>query len=225
MRCNFCGWDNPEGKSNCEKCNKPLSESFSHEHSGPTRLENNSQMHRPTSLEQSSSLKKTVRENVKIQDEQSATSATKMATCPLCGYPLEDGKCANCGYSASGTKEVGIPLDGRKTIRPNHKKQVQKIAEESIGFSLIPISDDCGKECGSPIAFNSYEVSLNRENVDPDNDTITSLCQAVVKYTDGKWTIEDKSDLKTTFVQARQAVELENGDIILLGNQLYKFSK
>ena len=24
MRCQFCGWDNPQGKENCEKCNKPL---------------------------------------------------------------------------------------------------------------------------------------------------------------------------------------------------------
>lgn len=24
MRCQFCGWDNPQGKETCEKCNKPL---------------------------------------------------------------------------------------------------------------------------------------------------------------------------------------------------------
>ena len=31
MRCQFCGWDNPQGKETCEKCNKPLTGNVSTE--------------------------------------------------------------------------------------------------------------------------------------------------------------------------------------------------
>lgn len=66
-------------------------------------------------------------------------------------------------------------------------------------------------------------MELNRENTDPKNDTITSQLQAVITHENGKWNIVDKSELKTTFVQAVDKIELQKGGLILLGNQLYQF--
>jgi hypothetical protein len=66
-------------------------------------------------------------------------------------------------------------------------------------------------------------VILNRENTDAKNTTITSVAQANVTLENGKWTIEDKSEYKTTFVQAARKIEIQDGDLILLGNQLYRF--
>ena len=34
MRCQFCGWDNPQGKETCEKCNKPLTNNVPKEEIG-----------------------------------------------------------------------------------------------------------------------------------------------------------------------------------------------
>ena len=71
--------------------------------------------------------------------------------------------------------------------------------------------------------YEGYEIILNRDNTDPKNDTITSQEQACITFEDGKWCIEDKSEYNTTFVQAAHKIELQEGDLILLGNQLYRF--
>lgn len=71
--------------------------------------------------------------------------------------------------------------------------------------------------------FEGDSVILNRSNTDEKNGSITSKEQAVVSHKDGKWYIEDKSEQKTTFVQASHQIELQDGDIILLGNRLFEF--
>lgn len=73
--------------------------------------------------------------------------------------------------------------------------------------------------------YEGKEVTLNRDNTEPGNPSITSRQQAVITNEEGHWYIEDRSDLKTTFVQAGQKIELHDGDIILLGNRLFEFRK
>ncbi len=53
--------------------------------------------------------------------------------------------------------------------------------------------------------------------------SITSRIQAVISRKDDRWFIEDKSEQKTTFVQANIPQPLKDGDIILLGNRLFVF--
>jgi predicted component of type VI protein secretion system len=67
-------------------------------------------------------------------------------------------------------------------------------------------------------------VILTRENTIPDNKTITSKEQAELSFKDGRWTIVDKSEQHTTFVLATREIELQNGDIVMLGNQLFRFN-
>ena len=143
--------------------------------------------------------------------------------CPECGYTLDnDGKCSSCGYSVNGTPEkeqetISSSNQGRKTMRPIRK------GEKEGRFVLTPISEENGLPEGDPLIFEGNEVSLNRDNTAPKNQTITSQTQAVVRCENGKWSIIDKSEYKTTFVQARDTIDLENGGLILLGNQLFKF--
>ena len=66
-------------------------------------------------------------------------------------------------------------------------------------------------------------TALNRENTDSLNQTITSHIQAIVKKEGDKWMITDHSVLHTTFVQASRPIELKNGDLILLGDQIFRF--
>jgi pSer/pThr/pTyr-binding forkhead associated (FHA) protein len=71
--------------------------------------------------------------------------------------------------------------------------------------------------------YEGSEVVLKRDNTDANNPSITSRQQAVITHKDGVWYIEDKSEQKTTFVQASRKVELHDGDLILLGNRLFEF--
>ena len=110
-------------------------------------------------------------------------------------------------------------IDYKKTVNPGRK---QKKEGKKCRFVLTPISED-GEPEGDLIDYSGNIVSLNRSNTDPENSTITSQVQAVMTNIDGKWFVEDKSELKTTFVRAARMFELKNGDLILLGNQLYRF--
>lgn len=73
--------------------------------------------------------------------------------------------------------------------------------------------------------YEGKQVVLNRDNTERNNQSITSRQQAVISNNDGHWYIEDKSEQRTTFVQAAQKIELHDGDIILLGNRLFEFHK
>ncbi len=222
MRCQFCGWDNPEGKTNCEKCNKPLvaEERSNQEHQPATGHD------RPTNRmpqEGRAALKATVREGTAGRNNL----GTDDNACPECGYPLENGQCSQCGYSGQKLKpkdeeskvfhrESAI-AGGKQTVRPKRK------GEKNGRFILTPISEDDGLPEADLLEFEGNAVVLSRDNTDPKNTTITSQEQAVIRCDDGKWAIEDHSEYKTTFVQASRPIELRNGDLILLGNQLYRF--
>lgn len=216
MRCQFCGWDNPQGKETCEKCNKPLignvstesQSSYGQDYKDRTTDRRISGEFNPKATVRESSLTG----NVNKEETQE---------CPKCGYPLENGECSACGYKV-GEQEQPVhchaAADVRKTVRPSRKADAKK-----TGFNLVPISERTGKPEGNELHYEGYEIILNRDNTDPKNDTITSQEQACITFEDGKWCIEDKSEYNTTFVQAAHKIELQEGDLILLGNQLYRF--
>ena len=64
MKCQFCGYDNPQGKDVCEKCNKPLVE-FASRHIQEGEMKESVNHDRPTERKSNSGFnpKATVREN------------------------------------------------------------------------------------------------------------------------------------------------------------------
>lgn len=222
MRCQFCGWDNPQGKETCEKCNKPLMINEPEQQSNANQSASNNH-ERPTNRQVNENFnpKKTLRES-DLNASKTAREASAVNKCPECGFDMEDGACANCGYSvdvkegpkADASAKVS---DFRKTVRPQRK------GEKEGKFTLTPISEETGLPEGETLSFEGNEISLNRNNTDPKNSTITSLEQAKICFKDGKWGIVDSSEYQTTFVQASQSIELKSGNLILLGNQLYRF--
>lgn len=92
-------------------------------------------------------------------------------------------------------------------------------------FILQPIQRMNERKPVEAAEFEGSEINLNRDNTEPGNPTISSKNQAIVTYQDGHWYIEDKSEQKTTFVQAAHMTELHYGDIILLGNRLFEFKE
>lgn len=71
--------------------------------------------------------------------------------------------------------------------------------------------------------FDGEKVILNRDNTEPLNMSITSKEQAEVKFKDGRWFIENKSELNSTYLLVGRPVELQSGDIIILGDRQFKF--
>ncbi len=222
MRCQFCGWDNPQGKDKCEKCNKPLVSESNESKSRPAENSCADNHSRPTERQAANGfdLKKTVREGTVF--------VATPEECPKCGYKLEHGSCPCCGYPNSEqssqpseptpvSEEIDKNSEVRKTIRPSRKEEMK------YSFTLTPISEQNYQPEGEAIPFEGNCVSLNRENTAPENSTITSQEQACITFADGKWGIVDSSEFKTTFVQAARRIELQSGDLILLGNQLYCF--
>lgn len=91
------------------------------------------------------------------------------------------------------------------------------------GFVLSPVKRINEKKELVDLEYEGKEVLLNRENTEADNGSITSQNQALLEFSNGRWTIEDKSEQGTTFVKASKKIELNEGDVILLGNRLFVF--
>lgn len=221
MRCEYCGWNISDSKGNCEKCGGPMVKDEPEVSNG----ESNANAERPTTRQPATSgsnpLKATIREGgMRLV---TATVQEGKNECPDCGHELENGSCPSCGYSIDNKIEDGNVQqernmnENKKTVRPHRKDGKEG------RFILTPISEDTGQPEGELRQFDGNEVILNRDNTDPRNSTITSQQQAIIRREDGKWSIEDQSEYRTTFVQAARKLELQNGDLILLGNQLYRF--
>lgn len=226
MRCQFCGYDNPQGKEKCEKCNKPLGGSTSAISEAET-VHDYVNHNRPTDRQAGNSFcpKATIREKPR-QEETVCPKVTMLensqheeAVCPNCGYKLENGECPSCGYPQNEQNNI----NPRKTQRPIRKNDGNKEEVTKKVFKLTPISEETGNPEGESISYEGDNVILNRDNTDPKNSTITSTQQANVIFENDVWGIEDKSGLQTTFVQASHRIELHEGDLLLLGNQLYRF--
>jgi hypothetical protein len=211
MRCKNCGWENPDNLTRCEKCNTPL--------------EGASYAAQVAASQQS--FNKTVNEAAVFPD----TSVGGNNVCPQCGYPMRPGVsvCPNCHYGATenepqirpsapatpAVKQVkATPAQGTVNpwvqVAPANKCVLEPIAQEGI-------------ESPASLHLKGDVHELNRTNLDPENQTITSKVQACLTCEDGQWYIEDKSAQHTTFVYAGEKTALKDGDVILMGNRQFAF--
>lgn len=215
MRCKNCGWPNRPEETNCSKCGTPLE-------GGAPIVHNN---------DAPSISNQTVREN----DIFGQVSQPNI--CAKCGYPLRPGlqKCPNCNSPVDGVsknyepKRPFVQQVRRPTIigTSNINGTINVWTDGPIGltpsFILSPVKRNGERRQPEDIEFEGDSVTLNRDNTEPGNLSITSRQQAVIIRKDDKWYIEDKSEQKSTFVQASTPHELHDGDIILLGNRLFIF--
>lgn len=244
MRCKNCGWPNKPQVKVCVKCHAPL-DANEDVQSGFEPAQTPSSSNEPN-------LKKTVLESEVFVNHGGASSQSSsdadlnMKTCPKCGYALRPNvsKCPNCNYpikpegqksSYGGSREdefsdsVRRPTrtananDGKGKVSGTINPWMMGNMELDPSFELRPIRRMNERKELSDLLFEGKEVVLNRENTDVNNASITSHEQAIVSRIDGHWYIEDRSEQKTTFVQASNKIELHDGDIILLGNRMFEF--
>lgn len=246
MRCNNCGWQNEAGLLKCEKCNYPLDGSLN---AGQGRPKDPFRSNDP-SVKQSDSddLGKTIKghsvsgpfldEANRLQEDHATGRITPepgKGPDPWEGN-LTDPQSRNRRDIDGGKTEGGKNTPPPPPARPSQvfeapTGQVQGTMDpfrqaptQKKSFTLSFISRE-GEAEGAPMAYAGESIELNRDNVEPGNNSITSKVQAVVEFIDGAWYIVDKSAHQTTFVQAKQPVKLESGDVILLGNRKIVFKE
>jgi len=132
-------------------------------------------------------------------------------------------------------------IDGKNVTPKNSKEQMKKDkpsnsdkgVEELRGtinpwnqpkyetIEFVPASRE-GQNDSQTISFKSdvTKTPLNRQNLDPDNPTITRKVQAELSFSDGKWKIEDKSKIGT-FIKVSGEHTLKEGDQILMGDRIF----
>ena len=216
MRCKNCGWENSNGLTKCEKCNTPLSGAVNNQPVYGTMQE----------IPQATPLNKTVCEAVVFP--KAATPVNNI--CPNCGYPMRPGvtDCPNCHQQAT-QQDIPQPAfniqQAPKAVKANSTQGtvnpwVQVAPANKC--SLQPIEQQ-GVETPEILKLKGDSHNLNRENLDPENQTITSKVQAQLVCEDGQWYIQDKSAQHTTFIYAGEKTALKDGDVILMGNRQFIF--
>lgn len=239
MRCKNCGWENPNGQTNCEKCHGSLGDE--------------TPIHAPTTPI-SDRMKSTVAENVIFSD---STPPPVPKTCPKCGYPISDGSmsCPNCNHElhvTTTTKQAtkcmscGVEIDSSAKFCPScgtpingEKSQSCRVQRPAMGTvmggpvsgplannkfcTLKPIAWKGEEVNYNPITYSGETIVLNRANTDANNNSITSREQAILTCEEGEWYIENRSDLRTTFIRVNGRIKLTSGDIIVLGNREFEF--
>ncbi len=216
MRCKNCGWENPDNQTKCEKCHSSLVDTGTVYNHAPSAT---------------GGLKGTVAEKVVFADEQQgyAPAPGGPKTCPKCGYPVSDNStsCPNCFHEL-----IATPTAAEVKSRPHIQRNTQGTvlggpvvgpSAVTIFCTLRPIAW-AGEEVNyNPVTYSGDQVVLNRANTDANNNSITSHEQAVITCENGEWYIENRSDLRTTFIRVNGKVKLTDGDIIVLGNREFEF--
>ncbi len=214
--CPNCGYELPTGVNQCPNCGW------------------NSLPVQDSGYMGDSSLKRTVREPGALEGvpyapgENRVYEASKVK-CPSCGdMVLATGKfCPNCGSSLSAKPNNNSGQKaGHQAFSGNRQGTVNPWAKQVMDHcSLTPIviSENGFEEGGSSIKYKGSSILLNRDNTDPENPSITSKEHAILSKENGEWFIENRSEMHTTMLLINNKRHLEPGDIIVLGNGLFRF--
>lgn len=103
-------------------------------------------------------------------------------------------------------------------------KQTVPIAEDNIGRSrLIAMDDIEGND--RQIEITEPLMALCRSNVEPDNMLIAENNHAVIENDGDQWYIKNAGNLGNTYLCVNRKMQLEDGDILIIGNKRYLFRK
>ena len=248
MRCKNCGWTNPENVSVCEKCHAPLN-APEPQYEAATPI--NEQL-KSTVSENMAFGGGVVSNPSNACPKCGYPVSTDMNQCPNCNHVLSSKPqqvdqqlfCSHCGQAnESGSRfcsSCGSPLTEKNapsgaTGSADSPKKIQRSSMGTVmsgpaaPFSqgtfctLRPIAWQGETIQYNPVTYSGDSIVLNRSNTDPNNNSITSKQQAILTLEDGEWYIENRSELKTTYIRVGEKIKIKSGDIIVLGNREFEF--
>lgn len=194
MRCNNCGWDNPDGNQRCEKCNAPLQ--------GGGVSAPNIDVH------------STIREDIPFGQGQQKTTIEDTEA-PV-QKPIQE--------TPRPHQPTAPTIDFGGTINPYAGVGAYTPIPRCVLKPVIFPGEDT-RYAPQQVNIKGDYNELNRQILDPDNNTITSKVQATLTFKDGKWYLQNQSAQKTTYVYAGEPIEVKPGDVILMGNRTFVFEE
>ena len=108
------------------------------------------------------------------------------------------------------------PVESNKTM------QFGQINLQGAQDNSITLVDEVN---GLAKKYTGEQVELNRFNVDPDEQSISSKQHASLENHQGNWLITDLSSNKATFVQILSEMHIQHQTRLILGNKVFRFEK
>ncbi|MBQ0141231.1 MAG: zinc ribbon domain-containing protein [Prevotellaceae bacterium] len=165
MRCNNCGWDNPNDAQVCAKCNSPLnSRSTNYEDTGSVNQEPHETMINLKGTIPESLTKAVINILENSNEPTSGNDVVKKCPNPECGYLLADGQdtCPRCGASVSDKETTNKITKNQEKVdepKPNTLICAKCGNEIIIGSRFCP---SCGNEVAKMGTINPWK-STERE--------------------------------------------------------------
>ena len=251
MRCDNCGWSNPDGLTKCQKCNQDLVPPISVE---------------PVSAPQTLNA---INHTIIDPNRHSASPQLSSAvSCLRCGYPLSASHsfCPNCGTQIQQGKqdvqpahsktvrvlpeELVEPVQVAKPVEPALKATVREIPAELMdnarfsktvrvlpeemlveaepeksvepSFKLTPM-DNFDGATSQVKEFTGADSVIGRDVLVTEGSYMPESLEIEFSCKEGQWTVTDKSGSKAVFVSAAHPLTLNPGDIIVIGNRRFIF--
>ena len=134
--------------------------------------------------------------------------------CDKCGaeVSVEFSFCPKCG------ERIHLPTIRAIRHKPTPPPEPPK---PKCYLTLIPEEEEQTKPVRKD--YEGDSIILTRENTEANNRTITSKEQAELIFEDGKWFVFNKSELGSTYLEAGRKLELQQGDVIVMGDRRFKF--
>ena len=149
-----------------------------------------------------------------IASELADFGISETVKCDKCGadVSIEFSFCPKCG------ERIHLP-----TVRAIRHKPAPTPEPPKPKCHLTLIPEDDEQMAPQTIDYEGQAVILTRENTEAGNRTITSKEQAELTCEDGKWFLLNKSELGSTYLEASRKLELQPGDVIVLGDRRFRF--
>ncbi|MFY0672939.1 MAG: hypothetical protein JXQ87_06020 [Bacteroidia bacterium] len=217
MRCYECGYQNESDVKVCIKCGTKLEEgSVSSPPPPPKPAQDAPSGGAKTMRGQAASAPSWDSPKTPSTSNDSTPKSSSIIKCPSCSFyplpavPSKSSPCPNCGFGAAS----GESNTGSKTVRV---ASISLGDEDESKKSFKLIDERSGKE----ISFEGSTVDVNRDSVDPDNNTISSSVHASFSFENGQLNIEDKSSNGSTFIKVDGKMPVEDGSKIVIGNKVF----
>ena len=138
---------------------------------------------------------------------------------------LQPNTCDKCGKEVPSDYQF-CPFCGERVVQktiPVNRRRTKEVEIPKPRFTLTMMAEEHEEQEPMTHDYEGDEVVLNRANTDPNNRTITSKEQAHLTFEEGHWYIENRSELESTFVAASHKIELQPGDIVMMGDRCFRF--